>query len=627
MKHVLPLLPPTIALLAAALSGCAKPAADKAGEPTAKSAAAAASTAAPSAPPSAHDDRMAWWRDARFGMFIHWGVYSVPAGEWNGKTTRGASEWIMESLHVPTSQYVKFADGFTADKYNPDAWAKLAKQAGMKYVVITSRHHDGFCLWDSKTSTWDVKASPADRDLLAPLAKAVRAEGLKFGLYYSIMDWRHPDYEPKRAWNDNPDWNGGPGYKADFNGRFVPYVHAQVAEIIKDYDPAVLWFDGEWENTWTTPMGRSLYDDVRAQSPSIIVNNRVGKSRDDMAGLTKPGEEPLGDFCTPEQEVPGTGMPGVDWETCMTMNDSWGFKASDHNFKSADEIVRTLCDIASKGGNFLLNIGPKPDGTIPQESIDRLTEVGRWMALNGDAIYGTSASPFKKLPFGRATQKGHTLNLFIFDWPADGRLELLGLQTGVTSARVVSLDKMMRNPKAEASDRGVVISNLGKRPGGLGNLPTLVRLELDGEAKVEPVAIQPNLYGEFVLNAKDADIEGSRLKLQGEGPETNLGYWVNAKDKAVWTVAGLKSGTYRVELELACQPADAGSTFEVAVGGSVVRGVVPSTGSWTSYTHMPLDGLTISRGDGETTRIAVSPVGELKGGLMNLRQVRLTRLP
>ncbi|MDP1661413.1 MAG: alpha-L-fucosidase [Phycisphaerales bacterium] len=618
MKHALLLVPTTLILLAAAAGwGCAQRGTD------------ATAPATGSTTITADSDRMTWWREARFGMFIHWGVYSVPAGMWNGKTTGGASEWLMESLHVPTSAYVNFADGFTAASYEPEVWARLAKRAGMKYVVITSRHHDGFCLWDSAASEWDVMASPAKRDLLAPLATAVRAEGLKFGLYYSILDWRHPDYEPRRAWNDRPEWNGGPGYRPDFAGRFVPYVHAQVAEIIKAYDPAVLWFDGEWENSWTTPLGRALYDDVRKQSPGIIVNNRVGKSRDDMAGLTKPGEQPLGDFCTPEQEVPATGLPGVDWETCMTMNDSWGYKASDKNFKSADQIVRTLCDIASKGGNFLLNIGPRPDGTIPQESVERLTEVGRWMAVNGDSIDGTTASPFKTLSWGRATQKGSTLNLIVFDWPADGKLELAGLKTAVRSARVVSLDKMKRTPTPELTEQGVTISSLGPRPSGLGATPVVVRVELEGEPRVitpPPPAIGRDALGGFTLSAGAAETEGARIKLQGKGATENLGFWTSSSDKAVWTIANPTAGEYRAEVELSCIKSDAGCAFEVALGKSVARGTVPSTGSWNAYTTVTVSGLRVTA-DAPTLRLEVraAPGTTLKGGLMNLRQVRLIR--
>ncbi|HZW07310.1 MAG TPA: alpha-L-fucosidase [Phycisphaerales bacterium] len=629
---------PTPAPMTAPAPAPAAPAAPAPALPVTPPKAAESKPAAAQPAPSAADDRMAWWRDARFGMFIHWGVYAVPAGTHNGKTTGGPSEWLMQSLKVPTSEYVKFADSFTADKYDPGAWAKLAKQAGMKYIVITSRHHDGFCLWDSAVSDWDVKASPTGRDLLKPLADATRAEGLRFCTYYSILDWRHPDYEPRRAWNDLAAWNGGAGHTPDFNGRFVPYVHAQVEEVVTGLDPDVLWFDGEWEETWTQEHGRALYNKVRSLKPSIIVNNRVGKSRNDMAGFTRPGVEAMGDFCTPEKEVPATGIPGVDWETCMTMNDSWGFKASDSNYKSAEWIVQTLCDVASKGGNFLLNVGPKADGTIPQESIDRLNEVGRWMTLNGDSIYGTTASPFRRLPGARATvsRKGGvvTLSLMVFDWPKEpeGRFFLPGLRTKVNGVRVITADRMARSPRAEQIGLGVMLSDLGGRPAGSGAMPVVVRLELAGEPEVSIAPIPGDGKGNYVLKAGDADVEGkgggaARLKVQGSGNDENLGFWTEPGDSAVWTVTTLPPGDYRLEMEVACQPSDAGSPFEVALGPVIAKGTVPSTGSWSKFTVVSLGGLKVSTDLGTPVRIEVrSGTDKLKGALMNLRQVRVVRI-
>ncbi|MGH7133431.1 MAG: alpha-L-fucosidase, partial [Phycisphaerales bacterium] len=416
----------TAPMLAALLALAAPVAAQPAAQPPAAVAPPAASAA------TERDQRMAWWRDARFGLFIHWGVYSVPAGEWNGQRCGGPSEWIMQSLKIPTSQYERFADRFNPVKYDPVQWAKVAKDAGVKYVVITSRHHDGFCLWDSKTSDWDVMRTPQPKDFLKPLADACRAEGIKFCLYYSILDWHHPDYQPRRAWNDLAK-----DHKTDFQGSFVPYVHAQVEEIIRGYQPAVLWFDGEWEETWAVKHGKDLERHVKSLKPDIIVNNRVGKSRDDMAGVNKPGVEIAGDFCTPEQEVPSTGLPGVDWESCMTMNDSWGFKNGDDHWKSSETLIRTLVDIASKGGNFLLNVGPTAQGEIPPPSIERLAAMGAWLKTNGDAIYGTRAGPFRKLPWGRCTAKGNTLFLHVFDWPADNVLPVPGLKTKIKGVRVL----------------------------------------------------------------------------------------------------------------------------------------------------------------------------------------------
>jgi alpha-L-fucosidase len=383
--------------------------------------------------PAARDARLAWFREARFGLFIHWGVYSELAGLWDGKPAKGTGEWIFQNAQPPLSRYMETAKRFSPEKYDPAAWAALAKAAGMKYVVITSKHHDGFCLWDSAETDWDVTRTPGGRDLLAPLAEACRKEGLRFGLYFSIMDWRHPDYAPRRAWNDVAAAAGAPVFE-----RFVPFVHAQVEEIVKRFDPDVLWFDGEWEDTWTVAHGAALEAKVRAWKPSILMNNRVGKSRNDMKGLDKPGVPKAGDFGTPEQEVPAQGLPGVDWETCMTMNDTWGYRVDDERWKSPATLIRTLCDVASKGGNFLLNVGPDGRGEIPAASVERLKAIGAWMATRGEAIHGTEASPFAELPFGRATRKGaQTIYLHVFERPADGLLRLNGLRTAPSSVRVL----------------------------------------------------------------------------------------------------------------------------------------------------------------------------------------------
>ena len=380
------------------------------------------SPAAPTDPtPEARDERMAWWREARFGMFIHWGLYAIPAGEWNGKTVPWISEWIMHSADIPVAEYEALATRFNPTKYDPDRWARIAKDAGMKYVVITSKHHDGFCLFDTKTTDWDVvDASPWNKDLLAPLAEACRREGLHFCTYYSIMDWHHP-----------AQGRGEKGYNPTVirEGRKAEYVadmKQQLQELLSSCDPDVLWFDGEWPDWWTEEDGRDLYDYLRSLKPSIIVNNRVGKGRKGMQGFNKGDREYSGDFGTPEQEIPSTGFPGVDWESCMTMNGSWGYKKSDQDWKSAETLIRNIVDTASKGGNYLLNVGPTAEGEIPPESIERLAAVGRWMRANGEAIYGTTASPVEAPAWGRFTAKrvgdAEVLYAHVFDWPAGGTI-------------------------------------------------------------------------------------------------------------------------------------------------------------------------------------------------------------
>lgn len=364
------------------------------------------------------DARMQWWRDARFGMFIHWGLYAIPAGEWDGE--KNHAEWIRHTAQIPVDEYDKFVDQFNPVKFDAEKWVKMAKDAGMKYIVVTSKHHDGFCLWDSKKTEYDIMSTPFKRDILKELTKACEKYGIRMCFYHSIMDWHHPDYLPRRGWEKEQR----PADGADFD-RYIKYMKGQVKELVERYDPGVLWFDGEWESTWTHQMGTNLYNYVRSLSLDIIINNRVDKGRRGMEGLTESGF--AGDFGTPEQEIPDQGIPGMDWESCMTMNNHWGWNKNDDNWKSTKDLIRKLADIASKGGNFLLNIGPKADGTFPEESVARLKGIGDWMDVNAESIYGTSASPFEKPLWGRCTQKqlpnGDTrLYLHVFDWPGDNIL-------------------------------------------------------------------------------------------------------------------------------------------------------------------------------------------------------------
>lgn len=370
------------------------------------------------------DARMEWWREARFGMFIHWGLYALPAGEWKEQTNH--AEWIRTTAEIPLEKYDEFLPEFNPVKFDADAWVSMAKEAGMKYITITSKHHDGFALYDSKVSDYDVMAAPFKRDILKELAEASRKADIKLCFYHSIMDWHHPDYLPRRNWEKGRSAEG-----AEFP-RYVDYMKSQLKELLTEYgDIGVFWFDGEWEDTWTHEDGVDLYDYVRSFQSDIIINNRVDKGRQGMQGLTAEGDF-RGDFGTPEQEIPDMGLPGIDWESCMTMNDHWGYNKNDSNWKSTKDLIQKLSDIASKGGNFLLNIGPKADGTFPQESIDRLKAIGEWMQVNGESIYGTSASPFEHLPWGRVTQKAlqnsTRLYLHVFDWPKDGKLRLNGIR-------------------------------------------------------------------------------------------------------------------------------------------------------------------------------------------------------
>jgi len=335
--------------------------------------------------PEAFDARMAWWRDARFGMFIHWGPYAVPAGEYQGETVRGIGEWIMNTAQIPIPEYETFAAAFDPILFDAREWVRIAKDAGMRYIIITSKHHDGFALWDSEVSSYDIMdASPFGRDILRELKDAADEAGIRLGFYHSIMDWHHPDAQGPHY----PTYNTGEKSNPNFPRYMDEYLRPQVTELVREYDPAVLWFDGEWIPEWTHEMGLDMYNYVRSLKPDILINNRVDKGRQGMQGMTRTDQRYAGDFGTPEQEIL-EGTSTLDWESCMTMNDTWGYKRSDDNWKSAETLIYNLVDIAAKGGNYLLNVGPTAEGLIPGPSVERLEEMGEWMRVNGEAIDGS----------------------------------------------------------------------------------------------------------------------------------------------------------------------------------------------------------------------------------------------
>ncbi len=445
------------------------------------------------------DERMQWWREARFGLFIHWGLYAIPAGAWDGKTEYG--EWIRERARIPLTEYDKFVGQFNPTRFNATDWVRMAKDAGMKYIVITSKHHDGFSLFDSKETEFDVLGTPFKRDILKELAEACQKEGIILCFYHSIMDWHHPDYLPRRDWEKGTRSAEG----ADFN-RYVDYMKRQLKELLTNYGAiGVLWFDGEWEPTWTSAYGIDLYNYVRGLRPSVIVNNRVGAVLAGMAGITKEGEFG-GDFGTPEQEIPATGLPGLDWETCMTMNTHWGYNKNDHNWKSGQDLIRMLVDIASKGGNFLLNVGPTAEGLFPDASIDRLKQIGDWMKVNGESIYGTRASPFRQLSWGRSTQKsirgGTRMYLHVFQWPVDGNLVVPGLLNSPTKAFFLA-DPQRRSISVTKKEDGLVLA-LGSNPQDPVN--TVVVLDVKGSPEV---AAAPDITSEHTIFLNFMDVSFS----------------------------------------------------------------------------------------------------------------------
>jgi alpha-L-fucosidase len=423
---------------------------------------------------------MKWWREARFGMFIHWGLYATPAGKWNGKfIDPGGAEWIMEAAHIPVKEYEGLAKQFNPRKYDPAGWASLAKTAGMKYVVITSKHHDGFCMFDTRGTDYNVvKATPYGRDVLKPLSAECRKQGLHFCAYYSIMDWHHPAQYPSR-----PNSYNGPNIHPEHKAEYLNYMKRQFKELLDGPDPDVLWFDGEWLNWWKEEDAVDVSNYLHKLKPSIIVNNRLGTARagQEMGELGKSDMKYVGDFGTPEGEIPPTGLPGTDWETCMTFNGSWGYRTDDTNWKSTEEVVRQLIEAVSKGGNYLLNVGPTADGEIPHACVERLQGVGKWMEVNGEAIYGTTASPFKTLPWGRSTQKPGRIYLHVFEWPK-GELVVPDLKSKVEKAYLLA-DHEQTSLEVTSKDNGVVIRLPEKAPD---TIASVVVLTVAGPIEVAP---------------------------------------------------------------------------------------------------------------------------------------------
>jgi len=354
-----------------------------------------------------------WFTHSRFGMFIHWGIYAIPA--------RG--EWVRSVEKIPLEDYQPHFDNFNPTDYDAKKWAKAAKNAGMKYAVLTAKHHDGFCLFDSKLTDYKSTNTPANRDLVKEFVDAFRAEGIKIGFYYSLLDWHHPDYphygDKHHPMRDNETYKGK---HHDFDN-YLKYMHGQVKELCTNYGQIdIFWFDFSYDDMkgekWKAT---ELLQMIRSYWPDILIDNRLEGSGEEHGSLTDNNHtEYAGDFISPEQIIPLyplTNPKGENliWETCITMNSNWGYHDTDKNFKPADMLIKKLVECVSKGGNMLLNVGPDAKGNIPQESLDILTKIGQWMRLNGESIYGCHIADISKPEYGRITKKGNVLYYHVME--------------------------------------------------------------------------------------------------------------------------------------------------------------------------------------------------------------------
>lgn len=378
--------------------------------------------------------RTEWYRDARFGMFIHWGLYAIPA--------RG--EWLRSVEEVPREDYEPFMDEFTAENYNPREWAKLAKKAGMKYAVLTAKHHDGFCLYDSKLTDFKSTNAPCGRDLVREFLEAFREEGIKVGLYFSVIDWRHPDY-PHYGDMNHPMRNHPECSNENRNfDNYLEYMFGQIRELLTDYGKLdLMWFDFSYGDmkceTWKAS---ELIEMVRSIQPHLIIDNRLEGSAEDAGSIRTLDPTPYsGDFASPEQMIPPAGLRDaggnpIPWEACITLNDHWGYAAQDFHYKSAKMVIHMLVECVSKNGNLLLNVGPNAKGEIPEESVAILEEVGHWMKQNSRSIYGCGYAGLPKPEWGRFTRNGNKLYAHIFE-PQAGAICLENMAGKLEKLRLV----------------------------------------------------------------------------------------------------------------------------------------------------------------------------------------------
>ncbi|MFN3485135.1 MAG: alpha-L-fucosidase [Planctomycetota bacterium] len=410
----------------------------------------------PQADPGALPEALERWREWRFGMFIHWGPVSI----------KGTEIGWSRGDQVPQEEYDHLYRQFNPTLFDADAWVKVAKDAGMKYLVITAKHHDGFCLWPSKVTDYHIGNSPFRKDVLKELSEACRRNGIRFCIYYSICDWYHPDYPLGSP--------GGRTKKPNPNmSRYVAFLKAQLKELIENYGPlGVLWFDGEWEEPWTRELGNDLYAYLKGLQPSLLVNNRVSKGRQGMAGITKDAHLNAGDFDTPEQQV-GTFNRERPWESCITIGHQWAWKPDDR-MKSLKECLRALITCAGGDGNLLLNVGPTPAGEIEPRQAERLREMGDWLRKYGESIYGTRGGPFKPGGWGASTHRGNTIYLHVYEWEKGG-ISIAPFGRKVKSCRALTGG----TPALRQMDEAVRIE---LSPADRQEIDTIVALELDGPA-------------------------------------------------------------------------------------------------------------------------------------------------
>ncbi len=522
-------------------------------------------TAASASAADQREKRLAWFRDARFGMFIHWGVYSVPAGEWKGKPIAGLGEWIMNRAKIPVKEYEQLAPRFNPTKFNAEEIVRLAKNAGMKYIVITSKHHDGFAMYRSGVSKYNIyDATPFKRDPLKELADAAQKAGIKLGFYYSqTQDWHEPD-AVGNDWDFPDAVKDAP--KKDFQKYLDEKVKPQVRELLTHYGPiGLIWFDTP--RNITKQQSQELVDLVHGIQPDCLVSGRIGNG--------------LGDYDSAGDNQISMGNAKRIWETPVTLNDTWGFKKDDENWKTVPVLIKQLVQVISQGGNYLLNIGPKSDGTVPEPSIERLTKVGEWLTRNRESVYGAGPNPFPyQLPWGIITTKPGKMYLHVFNWPQK-QLTLYGLKTKVRAASLLDGgQKLKLSQKIDvAADHSEITIDLPAKAPDTSN--TVIALDLDGNADVDRSLLQqPDksiTLPAFLGNPHKIGNDGLRFDSRGVAER-----WTNKDEWIDWSFKVNDPGDFDVVVVTSEQKYGAnwegGHSVAIDVAGQPLRFTVENNG-------------------------------------------------
>lgn len=546
----------------------------------------------------AKEARMEWWEEARFGMFIHWGIYSVPAGFYKGEAQTNSAEWIMNKGKIPIVEYEKFANEFNPTKFNAKAFVALAKEAGMKYMVITAKHHDGFSMFDSKANPYNVvKATPFKRDVLKELAKTCKEEDIKFGFYYSqAQDWHHP---------------GGMGNTWDKSIKRVSsdeYVYEkalpEVEQLLTEYGPiSIFWWDTP--RKMTKEVVDSLYHITSNLQPGIITNDRLG-------------EDYPGDHKTFERKLPSQKPDDKYWEICQPVSGSWGYRSDDDNFKSVKTLIHNLIDASSKGGNYLLNVSPTAEGVLRSEGTTRLKAIGAWMADNSESIYKTQASPCEEeSEWGRITMKQEgentSLYLHVFDWK-DGAKLPIKLKNEVISSYL--LTDASRSFETRTSEEGITFKLTGQAPD---SIASVIVLKIKGTPNAIPrKPIGQDAKGNIVLDAKRAQFQN----LQGPGAEYNqsrehIDHWTSEQARVYWKFIVNKPGKFVVTSEIANIKE---SELSVSLNGKTKRVKISASGKYKLFNSITLGEFNIE--ESGTYELSLMPVSG-KWNPMNMKSVRV----